>query len=110
MRGCYLIPTARESHSHQIGLIGLASNAAHTPPVRRAGSRGPRTAYDPPLTERTATTTSPGSGWRPSALLEKTALPSTDTSKTPPDDGTIVTSTPGNSLRNSAANLAARGS
>jgi len=42
--------------------------------------------------------------------LEKTSVPSTVTSKTPPEDFSSVTSAPGNDSRISAARLAARGS
>jgi hypothetical protein len=41
--------------------------------------------------------------------LEKISLPSTATSKTPPDDGTSLISASGKARLSSAARLAARG-
>ena len=55
-------------------------------------------------------TTSPCPACRPSAFLEKTKAPSTDTSKTPPEDGTRLTSATGNASFTSATRLVALGS
>ena len=53
---------------------------------------------------------SPGCGWRRRAFFENTRLPSTVTSKTPPEEGTNRISASGMSFFSSAARLAARGS
>ena len=54
-------------------------------------------------------TTSPGSACRRDAFLEKITLPSTATSKTPPEEGINRTSASGNDCFSSAARLAALG-
>jgi hypothetical protein len=53
--------------------------------------------------------TSPGSGKRPVSCLENTLVPSTTTSKIPPDPLTSLASTP-NAFLSSAARPAALGS
>ena len=53
--------------------------------------------------------TSSGAGNRSASFFEKTFLPSTTTSKTPPEPGIRVASTP-KALFSSAARLAALGS
>ncbi len=53
--------------------------------------------------------TSPGSACRPSSFLEKSSVPSTVTSNTPPDPSTSWTSAPGWNSLISASKLEARG-